>query len=210
MPQEDPADKGVSKSSEPLTKQILGVFTRLIFDTPDSISEMVWRVFSVLGLSTILIVGYTLWRYPDITAHMMQGNRNAEMSLRLVRNQDLKRRVMVHVSSFIHRNRPDRLALVGWVTATTGQLIWDSGEVDKWPITLQGIYSPNLVQAAGPLLFGECWSGELEDKKIWHLCPIKDKDNANGFIVAQWDKPPTANQLRSFKHLAEQLESMIY
>lgn len=210
LPQEDPADKCSTKGTESILRQLLGVLSRIIFDTPDSISETVWRVFSVLGLSTILIAGYTFWRYPDLLASSLSGSKQTELSSRLIKNQDLKRRAMVHISSFIHRSQPARFALVSWPTATTGQLVWDTGSIDQWPVTLQGIYSPNLVQAAGPLLFGECWNGLLEDNNTWHLCPIKDKDNAMGFIVAQWSKDATPTQLRSFKHLAEQLEAIIY
>ena len=210
LPPKEPTDKIQSASPAPLSRQVLDLAARLVFDTPRSVSEVLWRVFSILGLSSLLITGYTLWRYPDTLSDLAMGRAAQAMALRFTRNSELRRKVMIHVSSFISRSRPDHFALVGWPTSTTGQLLWDTGQAESWPVTLDGIYSPNLVPAVGPMVFGECWTGDFDDGGDWHLCPIKDHESVRGFVVAHWSTKPSESRLRSLKHLAEQIESMIY
>ena len=191
--------------------QIVSVFSKIVLDTPHDAAELSWRVFSVMGLSSVLISTFVIWRHPEIIVNILAPSEPSPLlTNRLDASDELKDKVMKNISSFLYRNKPARLALVGWPTATTGAVVWDTGSVDSWPIKLNGLYSLNLVPSIGPMVFKECWEGDFEYSQNWMVCPIHDDTKPWAFVIAQWKDPPTSMQQRSLKHLTENLESLIY
>ena len=178
-----------------------------MLDVPETVGAMVWRVFSVLGLTALLITGTVLFRHPELIAPRESDPAVAE---RLRSDPAVEVVVMGHVSAFIHRHLPARFALVSWPTATTGEQLWSSEDTRNWPMHLDGMLSTNLIPAVGPLVFGECWAGQMSESDGWLLCPISSEEDVWGFVIAQWPGGPSDNARRSMYHLADRIESLIY
>ena len=209
MPETQPENKGPGNGS--LIRQLIDLLSNIVLDTPDHPAELLWRVFSIFCLSSIFISGFLVWRHPEVVTQMLtRAEPSPLLTDRLTEKPELKTEVMKHVSSFIHHNRPSKLALVSWPTATTGSVVWDSGDAQFWPVKLNGLYSLNLVPAVGPMVFKECWIGQFGSSPNWLLCPIHDDTDVWGFVITQWQATPTPIQKRSLRHLTERLESLIY
>ena len=187
----------------------IDLIEELVLDVPDSFAEAVWRIFSVMGLSALLIAGFMFWRYPHVMATWIDHTASPLLTDRLAENKSSKDTIMTEISNFIHRTHPIRFALVSWPTSTTGEIVWDTGGSNDWPVSLDGIFSPNLIPAVGPMVFGECWEGSFIADQ-WFLCPISDDKNVWGFVITQWQAKPTENNKRSLRHLAQRIEEMLY
>lgn len=183
------------------------LITHVVLDVPGSVGEVLWRVFSTLGLSTLLITGFILWRHPDV---IIQSEPSPVVAERLRRDPAAEKETMAMVSAFIRRHLPARFALVSWPTATTGESLWTSSSTQGWPTSLDGLLSPNLIPAVGPLVFGECWQGSLSGSDGWMVCPISDDTDVWGFVIAQWPEGVPVNASRGLSHLAERIEALIY
>lgn len=183
------------------------LITHVVLDVPGSVGEVLWRVFSTLGLSTLLITGFILWRHPDV---IIQREPSPVVAERLRRDPAAEKETMSMVSAFIRRHLPARFALVSWPTATTGESLWTSSSTQGWPTSLDGLLSPNLIPAVGPLVFGECWQGSLSGSDGWLVCPISDDTDVWGFVIAQWPEGVPVNASRGLSHLAERIEALIY
>lgn len=183
------------------------LITHVVLDVPGSVGEMFWRVFSTLGLSTLLITGFILWRHPDV---IIRREASPVVAERLRRNAAAERETMANVSAFIRRFLPARFALVSWPTATTAETLWSSSEVDDWPASMDGMLSPNFIPAVGPLVFGECWRGGLSESENWLVCPIGNDSRAWGFVIAQWADDVPTDASRGLEHLAERIEGLLY
>jgi len=191
--------------------QIVALFSNIVLDTPDNVGEVSWRVFSVLGLSSVLVSSFIIWRHPELIVNLLQPSESSPLlTNRLNDSDELKTKVMENISSFLYRNKPLRLALVSWPTATTGVVVWDTGAVDSWPVKLNGLYSLNLMPSVGPMTFQECWTGAFGSSSNWLICPIHDDTKPWAFVITQWEQPPGTLQQRSLRHLTQRLESLIY
>lgn len=209
MPSPDPKDN--ERGTGSIVRQVVTLLSNIVLETPDNLSETIWRTFSILGLSSILISGFIVWRHPDIVSQwLIKEEESSIFTDRLEKVGKDKVKVMEHVSRFIHRQKPSKFALVSWPTATTGAIVWDSGNASEWPVTLNGLYSSNLIPAVGPMVFGECWRGSFEANGFWILCPIHDATDVWAFVAAEWPADTTENQRRSLRFLAERIESLIY
>ena len=203
--------KEKNENNSGLIGQVVSLFSNIVLDTPDDVGEVVWRIFSVMGLSSVLISCFLIWRHPELVSNILSPSEPSPLlSNRLDNSDDLKVKVMENISTFLHRNKPLKLALVGWPTATTGVVVWDTGAVDSWPVKLNGLYSLNLVPSVGPMTFKECWIGAFGPSPNWLVCPIHDDTKPWAFVITQWSKPPGNIEQRSLRHLTERLESLIY
>lgn len=187
----------------------LDLVKHLLLDVPATVGELVWRLFSVTGLTGLLVVAFLFWKYPGEMRSRLQGQADPAVAAALARDPAAARRVMELVGGFMYQQRPARFALVSWPTATTGEVVWANESAKGWPATLDGILSQNLVQAVGPLVFGECWSGRIAPGETWHLCPLSDQNDVWGFLIAHWPEG-SATGPRALDHLAERIESLLY
>lgn len=201
MPEKDEHNSG------PLAEGI-ELISHFVMDVPDSVGEVVWRVCSVIGVSALLISCFLLWRFPDQLARRLDS-RPGSVAHQIESDKGKAEEVMTLVSAFIHRQRPARFAVVSWPLPTTGEVVWSSTSVQTFPVSIAGMLDPELIPAVGPMVFGECWTGELI-REQWHLCPISSGSRVWGFVIAQWPAPAPSQGVRALDHLAERLESLLY
>lgn len=209
MSNNDHKEKDGSKTN--LVAQIVALLSDIVLDTPEGLAEVIWRVFSVMGLSSVLISSFLIWRHPEfINGFLTPETPSPLLTDKLNSSEDLKVKVMENISSFLYRSKPQKIALVGWPTATTGVVVWDTGGVSAWPVKLNGLLSLNLVPSVGPMVFKECWHGSFNGSNNWLICPIHNDTKAWAFVITQWENTPTTLEKRSLRHLTEMLENLIY
>ncbi|MGA0983548.1 MAG: hypothetical protein ACO3ST_02500 [Burkholderiaceae bacterium] len=205
----EPQDNQKPWDNQKIWSASINLISHLLLDVPATVGELIWRIFSVTGLTGLLIAAFLVWRYPGEIKSRIEGSPDPSVAAVMLRNPLIERRVMELVSSFVYQQRPARFALVSWPTATTGQLVWANGKPDEWPVSMNGILSQNLVPAVGPMVFGECWDGELNQGEQWHLCPLSNQEDVWGFLIAHWPQGSKTGP-RALDHLAERIESLLY
>lgn len=182
-----------------------------VMDVPGSVGEAVWRLFSVVGLSALLVGAWIGWRYPETVQAWLSRTPSPLIGDRLQQDSRKQQRAMEAISAFVRHYRPARFALVSWPTATTAETLWATSDTREWPIHLNGVMGPSMIPAVGPLVFGECWDGSLDTgPRTWHLCPISDSSDVWGFVIAQWPDGGSPQGIRALRHLAERIEGLIY
>lgn len=205
----DPQDSKKPWEQHKLWEAGFDLVSHLLLDVPSTVGELIWRIFSVTGLTGLLVTAFLFWRYPTEIKSRLEVSPDPSVAAVMLRSPVVERRVMELVSAFVYQQRPARFALVSWPTATMGKVVWSNSKPDDWPVNIEGIFSQNLIPAVGPLVFGECWRGELRETENWHLCPLSNQDDVWGFLIAQWPQGSKTGP-RALDHLAERIESLLY
>lgn len=193
-----------------IPQAVLRLVRDLVMASPHTAAEAIWRAFAVLGLSGLMLCGWIGWRYPQVVQQWLERTPSQLVSDRLQVNTWTQRQVMDAVASFIRVHKPQRFAIIGLRTSSSGEKIWATDDVRSWPANFDGVLTSDLVPAMGPLMFGECWDGTLDGSPGWSICPIGNGTHWHGLLVSQWPKGVSLQGRQGLKYLADRVQGLLY
>ena len=162
-----------------LPGRIWNTVNQLIFNTPKTAGEALWRVLSVASVSGIMISSWMLYKYPDLIENFLQGQSEVEIAQIFRRKPRIRDQVMELLARYIAVYRPTQIGLVSWISQTGIEHIWSNEGTETWPTATSGTMSLNMREATGYMIFDQCWVGEMpstgygsshNDGTDWLIC----------------------------------------
>lgn len=198
--------------------------SKIVLDTPKSFGEAIWRFTSLSAVTALLVSGVLLWRYPRIVHRMALGGMLEEQILDDIfrRRPAVKESVMELIGGYISQYQPTQFALVNWITQTGIEEVWVNEPTENWPTATDGVMSRNMRDAAGAMIFDECWRGELpygsqfrfpdpEVIRPWLICGLSDHNDLWSYIIVHWDHTEAPEgALLELERLSRHVERILF
>lgn len=204
--------------------KLLELAAKLVFKTPKSFGDAIWRFVSFSTCTTFIVSGLLLWRYPKIVHRFISNNAIEEQLISEIfrRNPQAKEEVMTLLGRYIARYHPTQVSLINWTSQTGIIEVWSNEDSTRWPTSTHGVMSENMREPAGYLIFDDCWQGRLEKsshilgRKVledndWVICGISDAFDIWGYVIVHWEgSSPPVGAVNSLENLARTLERVIF
>ena len=197
---------------------------KFVLKTPKTFAEACWRFVSYTAVTSICVSSLLIWRYPRIVNRFFGSAKIEEQVIAEIfrRNPHAKEEVMTLIGGFIARYNPSQISLVNWTSQTGIVEVWSNEDSTRWPTSTNGVMSQNMRDAAGHLIFDECWLGRLDkashimgdpvlEENDWLICGISDSFDIWGYVIVHWEgsSPPDGAEY-ALNHLARAIERVTF
>lgn len=170
-------------------------------------------------LTSIFIV----WKYPEVVRSAIgQDQIENEIILEIFeREPDIKIQSMELIATYLNTYGPTHVAIVNWETQTGIHLVWSSSSTRFWPMSTDGVMSPNMREVVGFLIFDACFVGSIEHSspqaanlvsdKNWLVCGLSNEHDIWGYVIASWNGAPAPRYaVDALRVMTERLENTIF
>jgi len=197
-------------------KEILASsFVDFFFVKPDSLKELLRRIFSAVFIFTVSMSAWLAVKHPELLEHLFKAEiYDGTLTTLFAHDKEKEKRGEELMRNFYDKYNPDGMLLVSWDSARslTGLAVRPMGE---FPLEI-GIHElpPYFRSLAGSLVFEEC--GETEytyaSGKTILACPIANKFAVWGYVAIVSDNIEEDRSEIEFplQHLASKLEELTY
>ena len=206
-----------------LPGRIWATVQRSIFETPKSIGEALWRVASVSMVTGFLTSGFMVWRYPDVVRSAINHDQiENEIILEIFeREPEIKLESMDLIATYVNTYGPTHVAIVNWETQTGIHHVWSSSSTRFWPMSTDGVMSPNMRNVVGFLIFDQCFVGTIEHSSTqgasmvsdqnWLVCGLSNEQDIWGYVISSWNGAEAPRHaIDALRVMTERLENVIF
>jgi len=227
MPQEKSGEKTPSSPavvSRPRNKWIWNIggwwpahvvrsITGMILDDPEGPLDFLWRIFSITSVTSILVFGLLIWKNPTLDGIIIRHSESLVDSIES--NSELTDDIFELMGDFYSFYKPRQLALVDWSNGHGVNLVWSNSPGATFPTPVSGILGLNMKPAVSEMIYGECWTGQLEydateEDPSWITCPVVGPHGVQGFVLLSWDVPPCDTKTAATKLLARRIGDLVF